>query len=223
MQKLPIRPTKRQALVDAIIANEAKHGTASYLTVPELANAQSCTPELVYRYRAYLKAKGLIKIKDVTESMRHVMRNKQGRATRPMTPSEALAAIADEPIPNELQRLRQMAYLLRVGSPQVKIAAFKALEEASRGRGERVGPPAPLTEEEAVARLCRLMLAVGESISTRAYDAAFKEPQARELKETLQSDDGRVRGIDLESTLPLPDLPPTEPPSDRPQPLDGQD
>lgn len=201
------KPTKNKDLVDYIILNEAKHDTTGYETMPEIAAKFHVTPELCYRYRQYLRHKGMLPPPKSTPGKRQFLN------TANMAPEAVQVLVEAEVIPGEVERLKHMARLLRIGSPQIKISAFKALEEASRGRGERVGPPAPLTDDERTARMMRLMLAIGQDTTDRAYDAAFpSEVPQPEPEAPLPTEPPPVREPDGPSPLPLPDMPPADAP-----------
>lgn len=77
-----------------------------------------------------------------------------------------------------LELLKDLAY----NAPDaVKHAAIKTLEEITNRLGEGVGPPAPMTDEERIERLVRLMNAVGPEITRQAYERQ-KESQATEVR-----------------------------------------
>ena len=201
----PKGPYKHGPLVEAMIANEAYRGTHKFASVAELADRFNVTHATVYTYRKRLAMKDLIQLQ--------VRRPDDGSADFGPTiaelkrdPEALIRAISDEPILGPIDRLKILSRLVRTASPIIKISAIKAIEDLSRSTEGRVGPPPPLTEEDRVARLARLMLAIGETTVRAALAITFPTPQT-ETNETVQPESPPIQPSPLPSPAPLPDLP----------------
>jgi hypothetical protein len=119
------------------------------------------------------------------------------------TTDDLVRSLEHEGIISPIDRLKMLSRMIRVGSPMIKIAAIKAIEDLSKTSEGRVGPPAPLTEEERVTRLARMNLGLGQATVDAAYDIAFpsSEPQ-----ETVQTDSGDLLSDGNGAGEPVSDL-----------------
>lgn len=209
---------KKTPIVMAIISNEAFKGTPQYRSIRELAEEFNVLPKSIYTYRTRLGLRKVIQV--ASNGQRHTewspippdlqkmlppKRNTEGLMqtyTRAAATTEDLVRSLDhEGIISPIDRLKMLSRMIRVGSPMIKIAAIKAIEDLSKTTEGRVGPPAPLTEEERVVRLSRLMLAVGEQTTRSALNVSFP---SQEPQETLPTDSG---GLPDNGGLPTEEVP----------------
>lgn len=190
-----------------MLDNERLVGTSQYKTVQELAIEFEVTPLVVYQLRHRLKL-GLDR-----------KNPKEPRTTTPLSTSASpsvdstaalLKVLEDEPLLGPADRLRILSRLIRTGAPAIKIQAIKTYEDLTRVTVEKVGPPDPLTEDEAVARLARLMLGLGEPIVSKAREVAFgsqEESPPGEPEAPLQPDPVPVSGDGGQPEREVPHLP----------------
>jgi hypothetical protein len=96
--------------------------------------------------------------------------------------SNDLAAIDSLPVLTADQRRKLLSAIgMRPSQGTSQVSALGKLDDMDQDVGRRVGPPAPLTEDEQVARLSRLMRAVGPRVSERAKEAAFESSNPQEI------------------------------------------
>lgn len=162
---------KYNALRSDIIDNEKLIGTSQYKTVAELAVEYGVKAITVHQLRHRLgltgrkhEAKtGSPKLTPLSSTLLPDVRTTEG----------LLKILEDEPLLTSLDRLKILSRLIRTGAPAIKLSAIKLAEDLTRVTTERVGPPDPLTEDEAVARLARLLIAIGPVIHAKAAEVAF--------------------------------------------------
>lgn len=218
--------TKYRALASAILDNERLIGTTSYQVPEDLAKMWNVPRRVIY----YLRNKLGIRSKRREGSGHFGHEGRKGRGSVPTayrnfpaadrittphiftTSAEDLLKILEhEPLLTQLDRLRILSRLIRTGAPAVKIQGIKAYEELTRSTTERVGPPEPLNDEERVARLARLMMAVGPDITAQAQEVAFAQedeglpPGTAETP--LRADEEPLLETAEEAEQPMPDLP----------------
>lgn len=161
--------TKYSGLHEAIIKNESVKGLAGYKPIEELAQEYGTTVRYLYRVRKILRDKGLLKRGFQSFSGKAEHHGYLGK----LDPEELIKVIENEPILGPLDRIKILSRLVRTGTPALKIQAIKTLEDLSRVSEQRVGPPSPMTRDDRVARLSRLMLAVGEETVAMAHEVTF--------------------------------------------------
>jgi hypothetical protein len=183
----------RQALID----NDKLKGLPTYKTAKELAALYGVPPAYAYQIRHRLVKQGVI-TRDKFISPREATKISH-------TTEELLKVLEEEPLLSALDRLKILSRLVRTGAPAIKIQAIKAMEELSRSTEKRVGPPQPLTEEDRIARLGRLMLGCGEETCERAWDVAFPS-QPSEAETPIQPLGGGVPSPADPAKPSLPDL-----------------
>jgi hypothetical protein len=192
----PKGPHKHGPLVEAILANEAYKGTPEYRSPTELSERFQVHINTIYTYRRRLALKGKLKLADKSQSLKsftdpesqHEEKVKRKTYRDIINDPDALVrSVSDEPLLGPLDRLRVLARLVRTGSPLIKISAIKAIEDLSKNTEGRIGPPPPLSEEDYVARMAKLMLGVGETLTQKALLVAFPTSEP-ETKAPLQSD-----------------------------------
>lgn len=82
---------------------------------------------------------------------------------------------SDTKVATELEWLQKLSYLMRFGSEQIQLNAAKALQDIARSTQSSIGPPPPLTEDQRVARLARLLMAIGQPTTISACIVAFPQ------------------------------------------------
>jgi hypothetical protein len=199
-----------------ILQNEQAVGTPSYKTVVQIAEHFGTTPAYVYRVRY------LLGMKDTPMKLQssHV---KLETAT---DEEGSLKDLLNEPLISPLDRLKILSRLMRVGAPSVKIQAIKAYEELTRTSEGRIGPGPPLTDEDRIARLARLLMALPATLTSQSWEIAYGyAPTTAPDRSTLQAPSGSLPLPASPSPEPLYDLPiPSNRPAsprDRPLPSDG--
>lgn len=221
--KIKRKYVNRIGLREAVIDNERLVGTPQYKTVAELAAEFETIPATVYTIRHRLK----------------IPSNEPGGSNTPTvalrlineSSHEGLIRILEtEPLLTSLDRLKILSRLIRTGPPAVKIQAIKTFEDITKTTTDRVGPPAPLNEDEAIARLARLLIAIGKPITDKACLVAFGDPgEAPESgpQETLQPESGPLPLAGTLAETALPDLRGEDgaisSPAGGPRPRDGSD
>jgi hypothetical protein len=213
---------KYKGLRSHIIDNEKLVGTSQYVSVHDMAAEHEVNPLVVYqlRYRLGFSGKkstdkaGHPKITPISETMLPDVRTAEG----------LLKILEDEPLLSSLDRLRILSRLIRTGAPAIKLSAIKLAEDLSRATTERTGPPDPLTADEAIARLARLLIAIGPEIHAKAQEVAFGSPQEKEEPPqgepapTLQPDPAPIQPDAPGPELVVPNLQSGEDPGSGPQP-----
>lgn len=109
--------------------------------------------------------------------------------------------IVNSQVMPELERLQKLSNMARFGPDAISIAAIKALEELGRARGSSVGPGKPLTEDEQVARLARLCIALGRDKSERALKVAFPEQSEANVELPQETSEEHPRIANSDSDL----------------------
>lgn len=212
----PKGKVKRTPIVDAILSNEIFKGTPNYRSPREIAEQFGVLPATVYHHRTKLGFRKLIDL--ANNGQRHQekqvipggIRDSQGGLIQSLTRAavstdDLVRSLEAEGVISPLDRLKMLSRLIRVGSPMIKIAAIKAIEDLSKTSEGRVGPPAPLTEEDRVARFVRLFLSAGEFTVKAAYNAAF--PSKEESQEEISPDPASIQQPGREPAPTLQDLP----------------
>jgi hypothetical protein len=206
MQRMA-RPVKYPGLKETIRANERRKGEDGYLQMSEIAAQFGCGLSYVWRLRNMLGVGDPVRQQsgaaatDLTEtSIRPLHPGTSTKRLDDKIPSEAvLEFLKHVPDMGPTERVKVLSHLIRTGAPAIKIQAIKTLEDLSKATEQRVGPPKPLTEDERVARLSRLLLAVGEQTATKAWEATFdytperpktSEGQDSSAEDSLQHDPG---------------------------------
>jgi hypothetical protein len=215
---------KYKALRSAIIDNEKLVGTTQYKTVADLATEYEVNPLVIYQLRYRLGYAG----KKNTEKTGHPKSTPLSETILPdvRTTEGLLKILEDEPLLGPIDRLKILSRLIRTGAPAIKLSAIKLAEDLSRATTERTGPPDPLTEDEAIARLARLLMAIGHTITDKAREVAFGSPQEEEElpqgepAPPLQPDPAPVPGPVEATNGQVPNLPPGEDPNSGSQPPD---
>lgn len=98
---------------------------------------------------------------------------------------EGGSVLTDQQILQVLSRLG-----LKESGGTVQVQALSKLREYSAAASGTVGPPAPLTEADQVARLSNLMRAVGQRVARKAWEAAYRHspaPESSVMEETSDS------------------------------------
>lgn len=203
---MPSKPNKYPGLREALLYNETRAGEPDYLSIEELAEKFGCKVSYIYRLRYLLGFKGgATKLQSL----------KSVHTTARVTPEGVLQDLLNEPIVSPLDRLKILSKLIRTGAPPIKISAIKAIEELTRTSEGRIGPGPPLTDDDKITRLARLLLAIPQTLSAQAWETAYGyPPTTAPIKETLQSDERSHSEITAPVEELLPDLPiPTNRPS----------
>ena len=212
-------------LKSAIIDNEKLLGGPLYKSIADLASEFEVNPLVIRQLRYRMGFAGQhggkrTRIRDPRQTPA------SSTLIPEVTSTEGLLKIlADEPLMSSLDRLRILSRLIRTGAPAIKLSAIKLAEELSRVTTERVGPPDPLTEDEAVARLARLLIAIGQPITNKALEVAFGSPEEAqppqgEPETPLQPDPAPILADVEEPERAVPDLQDVPPASGGPQPPD---
>lgn len=217
------RPVKHTGLKEAIVKNEHLKGLPTYKTPHEIAREFNVSPEYVYqiRHRALNVTQYNISPRQATRLLGQGHTDAV-RLISDKTPPDKLLEILDAiPEVGPRERIKVLSHLVRTAAPLVKIQAIKVLEELTRSSEQRVGPPAPLSAEDKIARLARLLMAVGDEIAAQAWETAYgygiqrptEEESLRpslEAEETLRTDPDSLPKDAPEMWKPLPDLSPEE-------------
>jgi len=157
------------------------------LSARDLANLHRIKPSTVHRQMTRLRAQGLIPKSNFQRKRGGEYSTASGYDNVPPPPpppqhpiwkQQDVDAIVNSEVMPELERLQKLSHMARNGPDAISIAAIKAIEDLSRARGSTVGPQKPLTEEEAVARLVRLCMALGRELSEKALSVAFPTQEA---------------------------------------------
>lgn len=153
----------------------------------DLARDHKIAVASIYRSMTRLRAEGLLP-KSSYQARRRVpyaeSASDVARAHKPESEAESgpklpfweqkdVDAIVNSEVMPDLERLQKLSQMARFGPDAIAIAAIRALEDLGRARGQSVGPGKPLTEDEQIARLARLCIALGREISERAFKVAF--------------------------------------------------
>lgn len=157
---------KYPGLRQYIITNERMKGTASYKAPADIAAKFGCSLDYLYHVRRNLAVKNRIHVAETTPY-------RKIRISNELTAEGLLKDLESEHIVTATERLAILSRMIRQGAPPLRLQAIKLLEELTKVDMGRVGPPPPLTEEDAVARLAKLLMACGEDISRKALEVAF--------------------------------------------------
>lgn len=99
-----------------------------------------------------------------------------------------MAAIDALPILTPDQRKKLLSAIgMRPAQGVGQSSALKILDDMDKAAKGGVGPPEPLTEEDRIVRLSRLMKAVGPQTSQKAMEAAFGQGSAQEIVNTSEA------------------------------------
>jgi len=207
-------------LKKAIVENERYLNTPTYKTVNDIAIEWEIEPGKVRQLRHRM---GLRRGLGITHNVQ-----KYSRLAPGLDEEGLLRSLADEPLMKPEDRLRILSRLVRTGAPMIKITAIKAIEDLTRVTTERIGPPDPLSADEAISRLARLMIAAGKKISSAAFSRAFEESNepgspSPQPEEEIWPDTASSPSSDPPAAEPLPDLPPASPTPGGPLPPDPAD
>jgi hypothetical protein len=91
-----------------------------------------------------------------------------------LDPKVLLENLEHEVVLSDLDRRRILSRIARTGPAPTRVLACKELELIERSTGRSVGPPEPVSQEELIVRLTRIVYAGGEQIARAAFDAAEK-------------------------------------------------
>jgi len=191
-----------------ILLNENRVGTVDWKTVAQIAEQFGCSTAYVYRVRYLLGMKDA-PIRAASE---------QVRLDKAQTEEGQLKDLLSEPLISPLDRLKVLSRLIRTGSPPVKITAIKAYEELTRTSEGRIGPGPPLTRDDKVARITKLLLALPVDITAEAWEIAYGYPPTTAAnRATVPPPSGAVPPPSVPVPEPLYDLPipSNRPPSPR--------
>jgi len=173
------------AVKKAIVDNENTLGLPAHKKPAALADQLQVPLNYLYSIRRKLIREGALHSRVEKRMANKPKRVFRGGSIIDLNDPDALEILLrDEPILKPIDRLKVLSRLVRLGTPQVKISALKTLEEFSRVSEARVGPPPPSTEDDMVALLGTLLLAIPLSISRRAW----KEVHGNDPLEPLQSE-----------------------------------
>lgn len=163
------RPPKWSEFKQILLNNERARGTPGFKTCKELALDFGISLPYAYSMRSKLIKKGLLpKISEHTPPSLRL----------PNTSLEDLKrALESEIVMSREDWLKILSHIARTGAPVTKIQAIKALEDLTRSSQHRIGPPPPLSPDDKISRLARLIAACGKEIHDAAYKKAFEDPQ----------------------------------------------
>jgi hypothetical protein len=159
------------------------------LSARDLARKHLIKISTVHRQMTRLRANGLIPKSASKRRTGQGYATTSGYDSHPLPPvvppqhpqwkAQDVIDIVNSEVMPELERLQKLSNMARSGVDAISISAIKALEDLGRSRGQTVGPGKPLTKDEQIARLARLLTAVGRKIGEQAFKAAFElAPQA---------------------------------------------
>jgi hypothetical protein len=189
---------KHVGLRTEILLNEQRVGQPDYKTVVQIADQFGTTPAYVYRVRYLLGLKDT-PFKQQTSHL---------KLESAIDEEGSLKDLLNEPLISSLDRLKILSRLMRTGAPSVKIQAIKAYEELTRTSEGRIGPGAPLTDEDKIARLARLLMALPATLTTQAWEIAYGYPPTTAPdRSTLQAPAGSLSEPPNPSPQPVHDLP----------------
>jgi len=166
----------------ALIENDKRENPFSYQELAEITGASLAS---IYRTAARLRKEGRIKPsirqpgKGRTRAEAEVGELPDvdpGFLTKPPNKWDArdLASIDSLPVLSPDQRRKLLSAIgMRPSQGTSQVAALGKLEDLDNSARGTVGPPEPLTDDERVVRLSRLMKAVGQRIVNIALEAAF--------------------------------------------------
>lgn len=179
-------PKRTTGLTQAIIENATAQNPRPWA---EIAAIKGVKPNTVYVMVARLRKKGRIPAVPTSDGRSVAALNfRDARIARmgasvgdPIldTPpakwdTATLEAIDKLPILTADQRKKLLSLIgMRPSTGVAQAAALGKLEEIDRGAGTQIGPPTPLTEQQQIDRLSRLMRAVGQLVAEKAMEAAF--------------------------------------------------
>lgn len=181
----PVAPGE---LISIILENE-KLGKKK-LAPRHLAEKYNVKVFSVHRVMARLRNQGLVVRKKLK-----VRRPKPQFAA--LTPADVAEIVASDSM-DKATRVKTLSQIAALATDSVRISAIKALEDIERGEGSTVGPSPPLTSEEAVSRLARLMFAIGPELTEIARQRAlemFKAEQPEVVDETKSMDRSSVSEV----------------------------
>lgn len=154
------------------------------LVPTDLADALGVPPSTIYRIATRLRKEGRLAPSDRQEFAK-------SKAPTPILPPEPssffdrpptewdssdLAAIDRLPILTADQRKKLLSAIgMRPGGGLTQTSAIGKLDDLDKGAASQIGPPPPLTEQQQIERLSRLMRAVGHSTATKSMEAAFEQ------------------------------------------------
>lgn len=202
---------KHPGLRDVVLQEELnKSRGLAYMSPKKIAEVYGTSVGYIYVLRRELQLSGLMP-KTAQSKTTHDILPKKPR--RPKTeieradedPEYLQKLLADEPVMTALDRIKILSRLVRLGAPSVKLQAIKVLEDLTKQSENRIGPPPPLTEDDQVAHLTRIMLALPFVVVQRAYetittsDAEPAKPLQDHLPSVLPGSEG--------PTKPVQDLP----------------
>lgn len=176
----------------------------------DLAHLIGVAPASVYRTATRLRAEGLlpkspVKIRDKTAYASELrdLTPDPPPGTPTFWEAKDVVEVVNSPVMSESDRLRRLSEMARNGADAISIAAIKALEDLGRSRGTTVGPGPPLTVDDQITRLSRLMLAVGPEVAARASEAAFGQKVVPAPTSEAPTPPGEASEPDLEANVEL--------------------
>jgi hypothetical protein len=170
----------------------------------DLARILRTTPNSIYRTVSRLRAEGRIPRSErqppaADYAPTHIQPPTQPPEPVPSEEPEALSApsffdrpptawTADDleainalPILSADQRKKLLsAIAMRPGGGLAQASAISKLDEIDKGASSQIGPPPPLTEDQRIERLSRLMRAVGQQTAKKSMEVAF-EPDSQTI------------------------------------------
>lgn len=176
--------SSRRALDTAILANFSRP-KGQRKKAKELAEEFGVTIQAVRDQTFRLRQKGLLPTVPGREHVFGVTPKRKpedgpvGMAPRSaetgpaVDPEILLTKVMSGEIVDGAERRKVLSIIIALGSDQNKLTAIKLLEEFERAKEDIYGPKEPATEEEALKRLSRIMLAAGKECTDKAYAAAF--------------------------------------------------
>ena len=199
MVEIVNKAPRATGLVRSIIENAR---SSRPLPWADLARILRTTPNSIYRTVSRLRAEGRIPRSErqpPADAPIYIQPTIQPPEPAPPEEPEALSApsffdrpptawTADDleainalPILSADQRKKLLsAIAMRPGGGLAQASAISKLDEIDKGASSQIGPPPPLTEDQRIERLSRLMRAVGQQTAKKSMEVAF-EPDSQAI------------------------------------------
>lgn len=170
---------KHPGIRDVVLQEEInKTRGLAHMSPKKIAEVYGTTVGYIYGIRRELQLSGLMPKSGEAAATQHLTKAEKRASRGSRTelqradedPEYLQKLLADEPVMTALDRIKILSRLVRLGAPSVKLQAIKVLEDLTKQSENRIGPPPPLTEDDQVAHLTRIMLAVPFSVVRRAYE-----------------------------------------------------
>lgn len=202
MEETVRKRRNRKGITAAILQNMS---LPNPMGLADLARALGTSPSSVYCTIARLRREGRVAPSDrqapagpprvVVEPIdfsdpKPAARNSISLFDKPISSWDAsdLGTIDSLPILTADQRRKLLSAIgMRPSQGTSQVSALGKLDEMDSDAGRRVGPPVPLTEAEQIARLSRLMKAVGPQVTEKAKEAAFEPSHSQESAHSDQN------------------------------------